>query len=335
MSSLWFSWDAFKAYLDSPVGMITVSITMAVSFVLFPPKLLIQNVMDEESKGEDLFLRYKPYQPTATWLSDFKVLKAMWFCKITGSDLQERLNNFYERQADLYDGYRVRMLHGRPRMLHAIAEYYNERFQSLTKTQKKKIRLVWVDLACGTGYNLESFSTSLDAFSSIYLLDLCVPLTKVAQRDRADKYNNKNSPSPKIKVILGDATDFDNQELPAAGTVDLVTISYSLVMIPDWKKALANAQRLLKPGGLIAVCDFTLDPGQYDVTKKFWKQTFESDHVFLDEAHLQTLYKQFDVVKAEGSYGPLPYTPVFLQPAYYYFLGTTKPQTKEEPKKDK
>ncbi|KAG7371744.1 ubiquinone/menaquinone biosynthesis methyltransferase [Nitzschia inconspicua] len=289
---------------------------MITSFIIFPPS---DKEMEDPSLM-DAYLTYTPYQPQATWLSDFKVLKAMYVSKITGDDLQERLNSFYDQQADLYDSYRVRMLHGRPLMLKAVARHTKP-----TASLKKK-GLVWVDLACGTGYNVESFKTCLDKFHAIYLLDLCVPLTKVAQRERADKYNDKSKNHQKIQVIHGDATDFDCPGLPEAGTADIVTISYSLVMIPDWRKAIVNAKRLLKSGGkgMIAVSDFTLDPDQRSVMKTFWKSIFAKDHVFLNEEHLQTLHDEFDVVEAAGAYGPLPYTPSFLQPAYYHFCGTTK-----------
>lgn len=261
------------------------------------------------------YLNFVSYEPKATWSSDFRVLHAMWFSKITGNDLQERLNCFYEHQADLYDSYRIRMLHGRPRMLQAVARH-------LKAPPPTEAATVWVDLACGTGYNVENFRDSLDKFSSIYLLDLCVPLCQVAQRERADKYSNKNT---KFTVIHGDATDFDCPGLPVVGSVDLVTITYSLVMIPDWNKAIQNAKRLLKPGtGMLAVCDFTLAPDQTTLARQFWKRTFEQDHVFLDEAHLETLQKEFDVVDTAQGYGTLPYTPPFLQAPYYYFIGTKK-----------
>lgn len=50
-----------------------------------------------------------------------------------------------------------------------------------------------------------------------------------------------------VSVVLGDACDFDCAGLPPSGTVDVVTFSYALTMIPDWKKALENAFRMLKP----------------------------------------------------------------------------------------
>ncbi|KAL3921319.1 MAG: hypothetical protein SGILL_002807 [Bacillariaceae sp.] len=315
--------DTILELAEKPSGMALLAaiivLTMSTSFVLFPPSSNGDD--DDDPSLTNSFLAYTPYRPKATWGSDFKVLKAMWFSKITGDDLQERLNSFYEEQADLYDSYRVRMLHGRPLMLKAITR----NLPPPTAALKKK-GLVWVDLACGTGYNVESFKTCLDKFHSIYLLDLCVPLTKVAQRERADKYNAAKTTTKKIRVIHGDATDFECDGLPGAGTVDLVTISYSLVMIPDWRKALANAKRLLKPNGkgMIAVSDFTLAPDQRPAMKSLWKRIFAQDHVYLNEDHLYTLYEEFIVVEAAGAYGPLPYTPVFLQPAYYHFVGKTK-----------
>jgi S-adenosylmethionine-diacylgycerolhomoserine-N-methlytransferase len=307
--------ESWIQILERPGSLAIMLITMLITFLLVPPKVAEPD-HEEDPSLKDAFLTFSSYEPKATWSSDWQVLRAMWFAKISGTDLQERLNSFYEKQADLYDSYRFRMLHGRPLMLKAVARHMKP------SAAVKKKGLVWVDLACGTGYNVENFRLSLDKFSKIYLLDLCVPLCQVAQRERADKYDPQKK---KIQVIHGDATDFECKELPPAGTVDLVTISYSLVMIPDWRKAIQNAKRLLKPnGGMIAVCDFTLAPDQHGIMKSFWKNTFAQDHVYLDEEHLKTLYAEFDVVEAAGAYGTLPYTPVFLQAAYYHFCGTKK-----------
>lgn len=300
--------------LEKPTSVIILAFAVVANFVFFPPSPPPES--DDDADLKDSYLTFSTYAPEATWSSDWQVIQAMWFSKITGTDLQERLNSFYDKQADLYDSYRIRMLHGRPKMLKAVARHIKP------SNSIKKKGLVWVDLACGTGYNVENFVKSLDKFKSIYLLDLCVPLCKVAQRDRADKYDPKQE---KITVIHGDATDFECVKLPEAGTVDLVTISYSLVMIPDWRKAIANAKRLLKPEtGIIAVCDFTVAPDQRRFMKNFWKNTFAQDHVYLDEAHLVELYREFDVLECKVAYGPLPYTPIFLQPAYYFFVGTKK-----------
>lgn len=56
-----------------------------------------------------------------------------------------------------------------------------------------------------------------------------------------------------------------------------VSISYALTMIPDWKAALANARRLLKPGGHLCICDFTVHASQWPISRYFWKRLFASD----------------------------------------------------------
>ena len=318
--------DTFQQVWENPIGIAIIIVTMIVTFILFPPPKKKGDEEDDDDTNDptlkDKYLTFTTYKPKSTLLDDLKVLKVMWFTKIVGDDLQQRLNNFYQNQASLYDAYRIRMLHGRPLMLKSVV-----RNLIPPNATTKKRGIVWVDLACGTGYNVENFRNCLECFHRIYLLDLCVPLCEVAQKERADKYNknSEDDSKKKIHVIHDDATNFDCKELPEAGTVDLVTISYSLVMIPNWKKSIENAKRLLKPNtGMIAICDFTLDPNQNTYMKSFWKRTFESDHVYLNEEHLKTLYKEFDVVDAYGGYGPLPYTPFFLQPAYYYFVGTKK-----------
>ena len=60
------------------------------------------------------------YQPSATWSSDLQVVKSMFFADVKGATQQERLESFYVTQADLYDSYRCRMLHGRFPMVNAM-----------------------------------------------------------------------------------------------------------------------------------------------------------------------------------------------------------------------
>lgn len=271
---------------------------------------------DEESaaSSKDSFLTYTPYEPPATIASDFKVIKAMWFAKITGTDLQERLDSFYKDQADLYDSYRFRMLHGRPKMLRAVAQHV----RPASASTNDKNGITWVDLACGTGANTENFTANLTdgRIQKVYLVDLCRPLCEVARRERGEKYGHD-----KVHVVHGDVTDPNLKGLPEAGTVDLVTISYSMVMIPDWKACLANAKRLLKKGGVIGIADFTVAPDEPQWSKSFWTSTFEKDHVFLSPEHLPYLKEEFTEVDSAYGNGTLPYTPFFLKPSYYYFVG--------------
>lgn len=62
-----------------------------------------------------------------------------------------------------------------------------------------------------------------------------------------------------VQLVLADFTTMSEagrQKLPEAGSVDLVTFSYSLSMIPDKEAALRQAARLLKAGGTLAIADF-------------------------------------------------------------------------------
>jgi S-adenosylmethionine-diacylgycerolhomoserine-N-methlytransferase len=63
----------------------------------------------------------------------------------------------------------------------------------------------------------------------------------------AQKRVNSHGWDDLVKVIQGDACDPDCQGLPMSGTADLVTFSYALTMIPDWRAAIRNAYRMLKP----------------------------------------------------------------------------------------
>ena len=83
-----------------------------------------------------------------------------------------------------------------------------------------------------------------------------------------------------------------------------------------------NALRLLKPGGQLCVCDFTVHRDQFSLSQWFWKSVFAQDHVFLRHEHLAYLRDQLE--EEEGrtvlGYGGFPYVPV-LRSGYYVFFG--------------
>jgi len=123
-----------------------------------------------------------------------------------------------------------------------------------------------------------------------------------------------------VELVEGDATDPSTPGLPAAGTVDVVTMSYSLTMIPDWRAALANAFRLLRPGGYIAVSDFTVTPENSWFTRTLWPAVFKLDGIRLSHDHIDQLRSQFEQVHLKVEKGGFPYVP-FLKAPYYYFIG--------------
>lgn len=248
------------------------------------------------------------YAPSSTLSGDLQVLKAMWFSGIKGEQQKDKLESFYGSQAHLYDSYRHRMLHGRLPMVRRMP------------LDPKDRNLVWVDLAGGTGSNIEYFQkdTISTQFKEIVIVDLCESLLKIAeQRIQASGYEN-------VRTLQGDVTE-KIEGLPESGTADFVSFSYALTMIPDWKKAIRNAKDLLKDSGIICICDFTVFPQeQTRVAQWFWKTLFKSDHVYLNEEHIEFLKSEFELLHFENGYGSFPYVPGLFKCGYYVFLGRPK-----------
>lgn len=236
----------------------------------------------------------------------FKTLWHITMHKIKGDSHEDRLESFYKGQAEGYDSYRKKLLHGRQEM-----------FQSLPVNEGD----VWVDLGAGTGENAEHLSDKLSQFSKVYQVDLCQPLLDVGHK-RVEAHGWTN-----VEPVHADATKFQ----PAEGQVDLVTFSYSLTMIPDWFAAIDHAYSLLKPGGHIGVVDFYVSRKYPEETLKrhswftrfFWPTFFGSDNVNPNPDHLPYLRKKFDVIKLEEAYGKVPLMPLVRAP--YYFLIGQKP----------
>lgn len=112
---------------------------------------------------------------------------------------------------------------------------------SLSLSSKKKR----VDLGGGTAFNVQSMLTylPLECFAAIYVVDLAGPLCEQAQR-KVDAFPGWKGV---VHVVHSDATTF----VPFSsglGSVDLVTFSYSLSMMPPFLDAVDHAAALLKPG---------------------------------------------------------------------------------------
>lgn len=235
-------------------------------------------------------------------VSRLKMLYHLTLSPIRGGSHQERLESFYQGQAQGYDSFRRRLLHGRQEMFSALPVEAGG---------------VWVDLGAGTGENAEHLGEKLGTLSQAYLVDLCGPLLEVA-RERVTARGWQN-----VEVVQGDATSFT----PSEGA-DLVTFSYSLTMIPDWYAAVENAWRMLKPGGVLGVVDFYVSRkypaderrGHGWMTRALWPLWFGSDNVYLSPDHLPLLERRFEVERVEEGMGSVPYLPLVKVP-YYWFVG--------------
>lgn len=94
------------------------------------------------------------------------------------------------------------------------------------------------DFCCGTGLDFPALRRA--GAAEIVGVDLTeAMLLRAAQRD------------PGATLVLGDVTRVE----PAA-PADAGIVSYGLSLVPDWRGALANLHRWLRPGGTLVILDF-------------------------------------------------------------------------------
>lgn len=130
-----------------------------------------------------------------------------------------------------------------------------------------------------------------------------------------------------VKIVQHDFTaDSVFSVLPAAGSADVITMSYSYSMIPDKEQAIVNAKKLLKIDGLLAIADFFLK-GNYDdclpflarniryFESMFHKYWFAMDHVYLlsDEQLDKVASNGLEEIWDNRFRGAVPFLP-FLNP---------------------
>lgn len=214
--------------------------------------------------------------------------------------LAERLEAFYQPQAEHYDAFRERLLHGRAELMSRLAPRAGAHV---------------VELGAGTGRNLGFLGERVPDLGSVELVDLCPALL--------DRARQRTRDLPNVRVVEADAVDYR-----PARPVDLVYFSYSLTMIPNWEGALRNALSMLKPGGALGVVDFYVSepsppPGlarHGAMTRWFWPRWFAHDGVHPSAAHLTTLSALLPDHELSEHRAPVPYLPG-LQVPYYVFVG--------------
>ena len=165
------------------------------------------------------------------------------------------------------------------------------------KYQEKTSRIaqnpIWVDIGGGTGWNIESMSKHIDVpsfFAAVYLVDFSPSLCEVA-RKRFARLGWKN-----VKVVCQDARLFSLNGCKA----DLVTMSYSLSMLPNFHIFVDSSNSLLGQKGIIGVVDFYVQ-SKVETTgrnylggsiqrhvnwlgRTFWRAWFDLDRVGLEGA---------------------------------------------------
>ncbi|KAL4959041.1 class I SAM-dependent methyltransferase [Aspergillus stella-maris] len=237
------------------------------------------------------------------------------------SSQQTFLESFYKRQAYVYDTTRSCLLQGRNDMLALVAAQLKA---------KPKSERIWVDVGGGTGWCIEAMSAYVNVpefFSAVYLVDLSPSLCEVA-RQRFRRLGWKN-----VQVVCEDARTFCPPR-----RANLVTMSYSLSMLPDYYPVIDSLTSFLAADGVIGVVDFYaqshLDFGRRNyigsqtgrhvnwLLRSFWRAWFRLDHIWLDTGRRDYMEFKFGTILTVNSRNrALGWIP------YYIWLG--RPENKE------
>jgi S-adenosylmethionine-diacylgycerolhomoserine-N-methlytransferase len=102
-----------------------------------------------------------------------------------------------------------------------------------------------LEIGCGTGRNLNLMA---EAYPALHLtgLDISGEMLKTARARFARTQRDE-----RISLQQGDAAI-----RPIGGKAPRILMSYSLSMVPDWRRALTVAIEMLEPGGILAIVDF-------------------------------------------------------------------------------
>lgn len=126
------------------------------------------------------------------------------------------------------------------------------------------------DFGSGSGAYVLAIAEALRGFGHVYAIDI--------QRDLLRRIKNEASRRGyhNAEIILGDVEKPRGSKI-ADGRVDLVIISNLLFQLVDKSASLAEANRILKPGGRLAIIDWTdsqpvrgrgIGPAQKDIVSK-------------------------------------------------------------------
>ena len=146
-----------------------------------------------------------------------------------------RMNRMYRRQRHVYDTTRRYYLLGRDQLIEGLQPGAGASV---------------LELGCGTGRNLvlaaQTYPQARFFGIDVSTEMLTSAISAISRRDL----------KARIRVAHGDGTAFDSDAMFGIPAFDHVLISYSLSMIPDWRRVLEAAARHLKPGGRLHIVDF-------------------------------------------------------------------------------
>lgn len=110
-----------------------------------------------------------------------------------------------------------------------------------------------LDAFCGPGGLAERVVGMLGSEGELVLADISPVMLHEARRRLAPRPGNPRTPSPRVTYVTEDILRGD----PDLGTFDVVLLGWGLRYVPDTPAALARLRDLLRPGGRLAILEFT------------------------------------------------------------------------------
>ena len=150
-------------------------------------------------------------------------------------DAARQMNGIYKYQRYIYNATRKYYLLGRDRLLNEL--------------QPDDGSTV-LEIGCGTGRNLIHAARRCPNARFVGF-DVSHAMLETARRSIA-----RAGLSDRIDVYLADATAFHLPDLCGEARVGRVFISYTLSMIPQWRRVLPKALETAGPGGRLYILDF-------------------------------------------------------------------------------
>ena len=154
---------------------------------------------------------------------------------MTAESHREHLDRNYRYQRHVYD---------------LTREYYLLGRKTLIAGLEPPVGGAVLEIGCGTALNLIRAAARYPE-ARFYGLDLSRMMLETAEAALT-----RRALGDRIKLALGDATDFQPRQLFGRDQFERVFFSYALSMIPPWEQALDHAAGLLAPGGSLHVVDF-------------------------------------------------------------------------------
>lgn len=163
------------------------------------------------------------------------------------AEIKTSMDRIYRHTRHVYDASRKYFLLGRDTLIQNLQAGENENI---------------CEIGCGTARNLlKLFQHYPNA--DFYGIDASEEMLKTARKNL-----DKSVKGSKIKVSQGYAQSFAPDTLFGIEKFDKCIFSYSLSMIPPWKKAIDHALHITKKGGEIHIVDF----GQQDQLPRLFKR---------------------------------------------------------------